>query len=148
MAGMKPYRAHAASSSRRIAVDYEGNEQVALLRWLQLQHPAAYALTYHVPNGGRRDKVTAAKLKAQGVKAGIPDLKMAIARGGFFGLYIEFKATPPHDAAVSPSQREMLALLADQGYRAIVCRGMAEAMAAIIKYLNLPPTLSGAVVGQ
>lgn len=148
MSALKPYRAHAANPARRHAIDYEGNEQVALMRWLQLQHPAAWALTYHVPNGGRRDKVTAAKLKAQGVKAGIPDLKMAIARGGYFGLYIEFKATPPHDAAVAKTQREILDLLAAEGYLAVVCKGMAAAMSAIIKYLALPATARGQVVSQ
>lgn len=122
-------------------VDYEGREQVALVRWMQFQHNAAFALTWHTPNGGRRDKVTAAKLKAQGVKAGIPDLQLAMARGGHFGLFIEFKATPPHDSAVSKSQKDVLHLLTGEGYLAVVCRGMAEAMAQINAYLALPRTV-------
>ena len=131
---------------RRTPVDFEGTEQVALMRWLECRFQAAYAVTWHTPNGGRRDKVTAAKLKAQGVKAGIPDLQLAMARGGYFGLFIEFKATPPHDADVSNSQKDMLAKLQGQGYLAIVCRGMNEAMAQIGAYLDLPRTQGGLVV--
>ena len=136
----------AIKSVRRAPVDFEGTEQVALMRWLQCRFQAAYAVTWHTPNGGRRDKVTAAKLKAQGVKAGIPDLQLAMARGGYFGLFIEFKATPPHDAEVSKSQKDMLAKLQGQGYLAIVCRGMNEAMAQIGAYLDLPRTQGGLVV--
>lgn len=131
---------------RRAPVDFEGTEQVALMRWLECRFQAAYAVTWHTPNGGRRDKVTAAKLKAQGVKAGIPDLQLAMARGGYFGLFIEFKATPPHDAEVSKSQKDMLSKLQGQGYLAIVCRGMNEAMAQIGAYLELPRTQGGLVV--
>lgn len=130
----------AAPKRRMPAVDYEGREQVALVRWIQIRHQAAFAVTWHTPNGGRRDKVTAAKLKAQGVKAGIPDLQLAMARGGYFGLFIEFKATPPHDAAVSASQKEMVQLLTAEGYLAVVCKGMAAAMEQITAYLALPPT--------
>lgn len=129
----------------RMTADYEGREQVALMRWLELQHPAAFKVTHNVPNGGRRDKVTAAKLKGQGVKAGVPDLKIARARGGYFGLYIEFKATPPHNAAVSITQREWLGRLVAEGYQAVVCKGMSEAMATINSYLAWPPTPHGMV---
>jgi hypothetical protein len=74
------------------------------------------------------------------VKAGIPDLILPMARGGYFGLYLEFKATPPHDSPVSPSQDAMLHALIEQGYLAIVCRGHADAMEALTAYLKLPRT--------
>jgi hypothetical protein len=99
-----------------------------------------FALIYHIPNGGHRHINVAIKLKEQGVKAGVPDLKLPMARGGFFGLYIEFKATPPHDAPVSPSQRAYIKTLNAQGYLAIVCRGHAEAMEQLRAYLRLAPT--------
>ncbi len=126
--------------TRAKPVDREGLEQTALMRELQLRFPAVYKLTYHVPNGGHRVKAVAAKLKAQGVKAGIPDLVLTMARGGYFGLYIEFKAKPPFDAAVSPSQDACIQALLDQGYLAIVCRGSIDAMEAIRAYLLQPPT--------
>lgn len=125
---------------RRPAVDYEGNEQIALFRWMQLRHPTAYKLAYHVPNGGHRVKAVAAKLKAQGVKAGVSDIVLPMARGGYFGLFIEFKATPPHDAPVSTSQQAFLLAVEQQGYMAMVCRGLTEAMEVIEGYLALEPT--------
>lgn len=129
--------------ARRRPVDFEGREQQMLVRWMELQHRAAYAVTWHTPNGGARDKATAGRLKAQGVKAGVPDLQLAVARGGFFGLFIEFKATPPNDAAVSETQKTMLSRLQGEGYRAVVCRGINEAMAEINAYLAMPRTFGG-----
>lgn len=97
---------------------------------------------FHVPNGGHRVKAVAAKLKSQGVKAGVPDLVLPMARGGFFGLYIEFKAAPPNDAAVSASQHGFIQALNAQGYLAVVCRGHRDAMEALRSYLLLPKTVA------
>lgn len=121
-------------------IDWEGMEQKALLLELALRHPVAAKLIFHVPNGGHRHKQVAIELKKQGVKAGIPDLILPMALGGYFGLYLEFKATPPHDSPVSPSQDAMLHALIGQGYLAIVCRGHADAMEALSAYLKLPRT--------
>lgn len=128
------------SPRRAPSVDYEGIEQAALFRWMQVRHPLAWKLAYHVPNGGHRVKAVAAKLKAQGVKAGVSDICLPMARGGWFGLYIEFKATPPHAAPVSDSQTAFLMAVEQQGYMAIVCRGMDEAMQVIDGYMAHSPT--------
>ncbi|MFK0090860.1 VRR-NUC domain-containing protein [Pseudomonas sp. NPDC090755] len=129
-----------AKKPRAKPIDREGLEQAALMVELALRYPAAAKLIYHVPNGGHRHKQVAIKLKEQGVKAGVPDLVLPMARGGHFGLYIEFKAKPPFDAAVSPSQDAYLQALLDQGYLAIVCRGSIDALEAIRAYLLQPPT--------
>ncbi|WP_263147737.1 VRR-NUC domain-containing protein [Pseudomonas sp. RIT-PI-AD] len=116
-------------------IDYEGAEQAALFDWLRLLHPEAHALAFHVPNGGHRHIKVAADLKRQGVKAGVPDIVLPMPRGGFHGLYIEFKAAKPNDAAVAPTQRAYLAALERQGYFATVCRGIDEAIQVIEAYL-------------
>ena len=120
-------------------VDREGPEQAALMKEIQLRYPEAYELLYHVPNGGHRLKEVAAKLKAQGVKAGIPDLVLTMARGGYFGLYIEFKATVD-PAPVSSSQQACIRRLNEQGYLAVVCQGHFDAMECLRAYLALPKT--------
>jgi hypothetical protein len=125
-------------------VDREGLEQAALIKELELRLPAVAALIYHVPNGGHRHKLVAIKLKGQGVRAGVPDLVLPMARGGYFGLYLEFKATAPNDAAVSASQHAWIRRLNDQGYLAIVCRGHFDAMEQIRAYLRLAPTVVAA----
>ncbi|AYN12340.1 VRR-NUC domain-containing protein [Pseudomonas putida] len=124
---LRPFKAKPA---RAKPVDREGQEQAALMQELQLRYPQVYKLIYHVPNGGHR------------VKAGVPDLVLPMARGGYFGLYIEFKAMPPFDAPVSPGQDAYLQALADQGYLAIVCRGNIDAVEAIRAYLLLPATVA------
>jgi len=50
---------------------------------------------FAIPNGGSRDKVTGAKLKAEGVKAGVADLILAYPTGhtdrNIHGWWIEVK---------------------------------------------------------
>lgn len=129
---------------RKKAIDREGQEQAALLIELSLRYPVAAKLIYHVPNGGHRHVSVGKELKKQGVRAGVPDLVLPMARGGFFGLYIEFKAKAPYDAAVSPAQDAYLQALTDQGYLAIVCRGHVDAIEAIRAYLLQPQTKAAA----
>jgi hypothetical protein len=139
---MKPatMKAFGPRAARAKPADREGQEQAALMREVELRYPAAFKLIYHVPNGGHRHKAVAAKLKGQGVKAGVPDLVLPMARGGHFGLYIEFKAMPPFDAAVSASQDAYIQALIDQGYLAVVCRGHIDALECLRAYLLQPRT--------
>lgn len=127
-------------SGRAKPVDREGSEQATLMAEIALRYPVAAKLMFHVPNGGHRHKLVAIKLKEQGVKAGVPDLVLPMARGGYFGLYIEFKAKPPFDAAVSPSQDAYIHALTGQGYLAVVCRGHIDALEALRAYLLQPQT--------
>ena len=90
-----------------------------------------YDPIYHVPNGGQRNKKTASDLKRQGVKAGVSELPVRQARGGWHGLYLEFKATPPRDAALAPSQFEWLESSEYEGYCSVLARGLEEAKARI-----------------
>ncbi len=132
------------SAQRTPRVDREGLEQAALMAELKVRMPEVADLIYHVPNGGHRAKAVAAKLKAQGVKAGIPDLVLPMARCGFFGLYIEFKAAPPNDAAVYAVQHERIRKLNEQGYLAVVCRGSFDVVEQLRAYLRLAPTVVAA----
>ncbi len=117
--------------------DYEGLEQSAYFTWLQVRYREAYEHAFHVPNGGHRTKATAGKLKAQGVKAGVPDILIDLPRGAYHGLRIELKATPPHDAAVAKSQKEWNQRLDAAGYCALICKGLDVARAATEAYLAL-----------
>lgn len=88
----------------------------------------------HVPNGGSRHPAEAARLKAQGVKAGVPDLCVPVAAGGYHGLFVEMKAVK--GGRVSAKQAEWLRLLRRQGYAAWVCKGADAAIACIEGYLE------------
>lgn len=131
---------------RRKPVDYEGQEQAVLIRWLYGERQRGTAVgelwpvTYHVPNGGQRNKATAAAMKRQGVRAGVSDLSAMSARGGWYGIFLEFKATPPHHAPLAESQREWLALAESEGYCAVLARGLLEAKAVLLEYASWQST--------
>ncbi len=113
----------------------EHNEQVALFRWATLaagRYPEL-ALLFAVPNGGRRDAVTGARLKAEGVKAGVPDIWLPVARCGYHGLVIELKA--PRGRA-SREQRAWIGALEEQGWLAAVCVGAEAARKLLDQYLG------------
>jgi hypothetical protein len=110
-------------------------EQCALITWAGLVQGRwpELALLFHIPNGGARDRVTGAQLKAAGVKAGVPDLCLPVARHGWHGLFIELKVG---DNEPSAQQVRWLDDLAAQGYLALVCRGWDEAREALEGYLD------------
>lgn len=142
----RPRKLKADGTPRARPVDWEGNEQAVLIRWLLGEkmrgEPVGqlYDAIYHVPNGGQRNKKTASDLKRQGVKAGVSDLPVRQARGGWFGLYLEFKATPPRDAALAPSQFTWLEGSEYEGYCAVLARGIDEAKAVLREYASWPRT--------
>lgn len=52
----------------------ESQEQIYLFQWAELnrRRMPELGLLFHVPNGGKRSMATARRLKAEGVKAGVP----------------------------------------------------------------------------
>lgn len=113
----------------------EDNEQMTLFRWAVFQsgkYPEL-DLLFHIPNGGKRGKAEAARFKAMGVKAGVPDLLLPVPRGGFHGLFIELKAP---NGVKSGNQDRWLKALSAQGYSAHLCYGWEKASAVILDYLN------------
>ena len=113
----------------------EHSEQVALFEWAAWNTPRLpeLALLFHVPNGGKRASVTAARLKAEGVKPGVPDIFLPVARLGKHGLWIEMKC---HGGRVSEEQKYWIAALREQGYRVEVCWTWLEAVREIETYLT------------
>ncbi len=121
---------------RNVRIDNEAGAQETLFSWAQYQcakYPEL-ALLYHIPNGGKRDARTAANLKRQGVKAGVPDLHLPVARGGYHGLYIELKVGNNKPTKL---QNEWLCNLNKQDYLAIVCYGWQQAAEMLLAYLKL-----------
>lgn len=136
----------ADGTPRARPVDWEGQEQTVLIRWLLGEKKRGervgelYDVTYHVPNGGQRSISTGAAMKRQGVKSGVSDLVTMDARGGWFGLYMEFKASPPHTAPLADSQHDWLALAYERGYCAVLAVGLEEAKAVLREYAALVRT--------
>lgn len=115
----------------------EHTEQVALMQWWALAcraYGVPESMLFAIPNGGRRDPVTGARLKAEGVRAGIPDLFLAVPMGGHGGLFIEMKKS--HGGRVSEAQTVCIGQLERMGYRVAVCHGWERAREQIENFLK------------
>lgn len=113
----------------------EHAHQVAVFAWAALnflKYPEL-RMMFAIPNGGLRNKITAANLKAEGVRAHVPDILLPAARGPWHGLFIEMKKD---GGRVDPGQATYLMSLRDLGYGACVCVGWQEAVATLTLYLE------------
>lgn len=113
----------------------EAQEQERLISWCSYQSCIykELELIYHIPNGGRRNKREAAALKRQGVKSGVPDLHLPVARSGYNSLYIEMKVGKNK---CSDNQNKWIDMLLKEGHQVKVCYGAEEAIEEIMKYLS------------
>jgi hypothetical protein len=114
----------------------EHEEQVALFAWAAAQEEffPELALLFAIPNGGYRPMATAAMLRAEGVKAGVPDCCLPVARGRFHSLWIEMKRKPNKP---TETQELWIARLRAAGCMAVVCYSADEAIRVIGHYLFL-----------
>lgn len=93
---------------------------------------------YHVPNEGKRSLINGARLKQAGLKAGVPDVCLPTAHGGYIGLYIEMKVKPNKP---TENQKKWLRALRAAGHMTAVCYSWEEAKNLIEQYISLPPTI-------
>ncbi len=112
----------------------EHTEQTKLVGRIRSFYP--WALVFAVPNGGKRGKREAVRLKDEGVLAGIPDLVVAEPRGRYHGLYIEMKRRK--GGRVTEEQRDKIRKLRRRGYKVLVGHGVDDVWPAVEAYLALP----------
>lgn len=113
----------------------EFQEQQALMTWAALstrKYPELKWL-YHIPNGGSRHKLEAVNLKKAGIKAGVPDLHLPVARRGFHSIYLEMKS---EKGEVSERQAEWINGLKEHGNAVRVCYGANMAIEILEWYLS------------
>jgi hypothetical protein len=123
--------------SRRVLEPSEHDEQALYFRWagfVTFDGKPLRPRCYAVANGGDRHPVVAAKLKAEGVTPGRPDINVDVSSGGFHGLRIEAKR---RGGRPTPEQLECLAMLREDGYRALVGYGFDELRSITTEYLKL-----------
>jgi len=111
----------------RPPVPSEHDEQRAFIQWWDLAHPDI--LCHSIPNGGRRSMGVARKMKAEGLRPGIPDLMVPEYR-----LYIEFKRQK--GGSLSQVQKTMIAHLESIGYTVLVVRGVQDAIDQVTVFLR------------
>lgn len=110
----------------------EITEQINLMNWAANyeKYIPELKLLHHIPNEGKR--TNGAVLKAAGMKAGIPDISLPVARQGFHGLYIEMKFG---DGKTTKAQKDFMELLQQQGYKTVVAYGAEQAREILRNYL-------------
>jgi hypothetical protein len=107
--------------------------QASCVKWFDAQHSHINKLLFEIPNGGKRNVITAVKLKAEGVRAGVLDMFLAVTNEQYAGLFIEMKVGKNK---LTPAQAEFKEMVRERGYACAVCYTLDEFMAVITDYLN------------
>ena len=107
--------------------DIEHQEQVKFVAWIEKNYPEHRV--FAIPNGGKRGKIQAVKLKQEGVRPGVPDLFIPSLK-----LFVEMKK--PEGGRVSKEQKSWLSYLNSWGYYALVANGFEEAIEFFGKVLE------------
>lgn len=119
-----------------VTVPSEHSEQCSLFDWAALyrgKYPEL-DLMFAVPNGARTSISVAKKLKAEGLKAGIPDIILPVPRGTYHGMFLEMKRVK--GGRVESEQKEWHDKLRAHGYYVAIARGWEDAVSFIQFYLN------------
>ena len=82
---------------------FEHDVQCAICDYLELRRICYWA----VPNGGKRSKSEANRLKAEGVRAGVPDISV-VYKGQYFGLEVKRPKTLAPKGRLSKNQKAMI----------------------------------------
>lgn len=113
----------------------EHGEQCAVIDWALNNRGFYPELEYliAIPNGGFRDKNTAKKLKAEGVKPGVSDLLLPVKRAPYSGLWLEMKAA---DGLPSRDQINWLVAMIHQNFAANLAWEYDQAVPMLERYLK------------
>lgn len=95
------------------------------MSWFRKRWPGVRI--FAIPNGGARGLAAGARLKAEGVEPGVPDLYVPA-----WKLWVEMKREKEY--SVSAAQRDWIDYLQSVGDCAIVCRGFNEARTLVLQW--------------
>lgn len=117
------------SKPEGVYIGSESNFQKSAIRLVRSLAPCDPRLVTHIPNGGQRTIMAGARLKAEGVVKGYPDI-MVFERGYHpiygdrcRGLALELKVWPNKPGE---EQEVIHALLRGQDWHVAVCYGLGE----------------------
>ena len=123
----------------------ESDLQRQCVTWFRLQYPADALMLFAVPNGGGRSVVEASIMKGEGVTAGVADLLLLEARGGWGCLCLEMK-TKKKGSKQRPSQKAWQTAAERAGNRYEVVRTLEEFQTIVGDYMGLPSGVGRRVV--
>ena len=127
----------------------EHDEQVALFDWAKIYSKEIPELKtmFAIPNQGgvgRSSIVRGVKMVKEGLKSGVPDIFLPVARGDFHGLFLEMKFGK---GRVSKEQKYWLNSLTLAGYLCVVCFDFESAKDAVLDYVSGNLDLEGFFAG-
>ena len=102
--------------------------QKAICEYLDIRGVCYWA----VPNGGKRSKAEAGRLKAEGVKSGVPDLTV-VHDGMYYGLEVKKPITSTPKGYLSKAQKERIKQIEDVGFGEVE---VVYSVADVILWLN------------
>jgi hypothetical protein len=105
----------------------------AVVQLLQVYQSRGLLTFCHVPNGGWRNPIEAAALKAMGTTPGVPDLLVWLPGGGHF--QIELKAG---SGRLSTHQAAWISRMTDMGVAVHIIRSL-EGVEALLRAERVPP---------
>lgn len=105
--------------------------QSAIMAYLDKALPGSYR-AFAIPNGGKRDRITGAIMKREGVRAGVPDI--AIVRDGGLVAFLEVKT---EKGRLSNAQVEFRDWCGANAVPYALVRGVGDVQAALIDW-NVP----------
>ena len=131
------------SARKRLPGENEHKLQKSCIDWFNLQYPKYKALLWATPNANiligkipnRERPIVWKYMEDEGLKSGVPDLMLAMARGTFHGFFIEMKM---FDGKTSPEQESYIRKLTIQGYKVKVIKSLEQFIFEINSYIALP----------
>lgn len=133
----------AASFGFEIAADPRGYVLTERSGILALVRPVpAMNLLFAIHNQGHGDVIRGGRARAEGVKAGVPDLMLPVPlkppypMEAYSGLFIELKRRTK--GVIGTAQTPWIANLRAQGYRVEVAIGWNQAANVIAEYMGTP----------
>lgn len=131
-----------AAQVRALLAPREHSEQARVFDWAELfvvKWPEL-GLLHATPNqgraGGRKGVLWGVRMKREGLRAGVPDIHLPVARGPYIGFYGETKRTVR--GTVSKAQKWWIERLTAEGHLCVVGKGAEPMIYALIDYLKLP----------
>lgn len=110
-------------------------EYFSILKFSENKHPVIPYI-FCIPNGGARHIKVAMKMKAEGVKRGVPDIFIPYVVNGYGGAWIETKTDT---GVMSQHQKDYKKFLESQ-YKHYLCRSVSEMIEATENYLQIKLT--------
>jgi len=119
----------------------EHAEQVRVVSWFDAKYRAHKGRMFAVPNGanlagGQRQRyIQMSRLKAEGLRSGVPDLILPVSRGEHHAMAIEMKRAG--GGTLSEKQKSWIHYLEEGGWHAVVCAGADDAIKRIAEYMEM-----------